>query len=93
MTAEDFKPYDYINPQHYKNYSVEVIDMMERIWGTEATIIHCEMTAFKYRMRLGTKPEQPVERDLEKATWYENKAKELRQKERINDTSKDPCRF
>lgn len=36
------------------------------------------MNAFKYRMRLGLKPEQSVERDLEKANWYEQKAKELR---------------
>jgi hypothetical protein len=36
------------------------------------------MTAFKYRMRLGLKPDQPIGRDLEKAMWYENKANELR---------------
>jgi hypothetical protein len=36
------------------------------------------MNAFKYRMRLGDKPEQPIERDLEKAKWYENMAKKYR---------------
>lgn len=72
--------YDHINPQHYKNYSKEVIDMMVDIWGIQNTITHCEITAFKYRMRIGNKPDQPIERDLEKARWYENKAKELKAK-------------
>lgn len=70
--------YDYINPDHYKKWSKEVIDMMIAIWGTTKVAIHCEMCAFKYRMRLGDKPNQPAERDLEKARWYENKAKELK---------------
>ena len=35
------------------------------------------MTAFKYRMRIGNKPDQPLERELAKAKWYEDKAKEL----------------
>jgi hypothetical protein len=72
--------YDYISPDHYKGSNKETIEMMEDIWGTEALIAHCEMCAFKYRMRLGKKPEQPIERDLEKAFWYENKAKELKNK-------------
>lgn len=72
------KEYDYINPDHYKNFSIEVIDMMVSIWGLEATAVHCEMCAFKYRMRMGTKPDQPVDRDLKKVEWYLEKAKELR---------------
>ena len=70
--------YDFINPEHYKQGSMEVIDMMKLLWGTEALILHCEMTAFKYRMRAGRKPDQPIERDLEKARWYDDKAKKLR---------------
>jgi len=72
--------YDYINPSHYQKGGKEVIDMMEDIWGPEKLIAHCEMCAFKYRMRVGDDPNQPVERDLEKARWYENKAQELRVK-------------
>jgi len=52
--------------------------MMKLLWGTEALILHCEMTAFKYRMRAGRKPDQSIERDLEKARWYDDKAKKLR---------------
>ena len=70
--------YDFINPEHYKQGSMEVIDMMKLLWGTEALILHCEMTAFKYRMRAGRKPDQSIERDLEKARWYDDKAKKLR---------------
>jgi hypothetical protein len=70
--------YDFINPNHYKQSGKEVIDMMLDIWGKEKLIAHCEMTEFKYRMRAGLKPEQSVERDLEKAQWYANKAKQLR---------------
>jgi len=69
---------DHINPNHYKNYSVEVIDMMVAIYGKERVADHCEITAFKYRQRMGTKPDQPIERDLKKEKWYLDKAKELR---------------
>ena len=70
--------YDYINPSHYNSGGKETFEKMIDIWGVEAFISHCEMTAFKYRMRLGLKPDQPIGRDLEKAMWYENKANELR---------------
>lgn len=72
--------YDFVNPDHYKQNSKEVIDMMVDIWGKEAVSIHCEITAFKYRMRIGNKPDQPIEQDLKKAQWYEAKAKELKTK-------------
>ena len=75
---DEVKEYDFINPNHYKQGSKEVIEMMELIWGKESLGAYCEMNAFKYRMRLGLKPEQSVEIDLEKANWYEQKAKELR---------------
>lgn len=57
--------------------------MMEAIYGTEATITFCEMTAFKYRMRVGTKPDNSIEQDLQKERWYLNKAKELRAKIKV----------
>ena len=70
--------YDFVNPEHYKQGSMEVIDMMKLLWGTEALILHCEMSEFKYRMRLGRKPDQPTDRDLQKANWYLEKANKLR---------------
>lgn len=70
--------YDYINPSHYRINGKETFDMMVLIWGVDNAIAHCEMTAFKYRIRAGKKPNQPIAQELEKAKWYENKAKELR---------------
>ena len=70
---------DAINPSHYKQYPFEAIEMMEKIWGVEKTIAYCEMTAFKYRMRLGHKDE--VEQEMGKEKWYLDKAEELRNKQ------------
>ena len=70
--------YEYVNhPQHYNNYDMEVIEMMEKIFGRQATKSFCLLNAFKYRMRAGTKPNIPAEQDLAKEQWYLNKAKEL----------------
>lgn len=66
---------DNINPAHYKQNSIEVIEMMIRIWGAEKVAIHCEITAFKYRMRAGYKAD--VQEEINKAKWYEEKAKYL----------------
>ena len=71
--------YEMVNsPAHYNRYSVEVIEMLRRIYGTEATALFCEMTAFVYRMRMGTKPDNPIEQELAKEEWNLNKAKEFR---------------
>lgn len=65
------------HPSHYNNYSVEVIEMFRRIFGDEMTAKWCEMTALKYRMRMGTKENNPIEQDLAKEKWYLNKSKEI----------------
>ena len=77
--AVENKPYEMVDhPKHYNTYDIETIEMMLRIWGPEATALWCTMTAFKYRMRMGTKPTSPVAEDLEKETWYLNKANEIK---------------
>jgi hypothetical protein len=65
------------HPQHYNNYEYEVIDMMRKIYGDEKTAIFCELNAFKYRMRMGTKPTSPINEDLKKEQWYLKKKKEI----------------
>lgn len=78
--------YEMVNhPKHYNLYEKEVIDMMVDIWGLDNTATWCEMTAFKYRMRMGTKPENPIQQDLDKEKWYLDKARELRSK--LNSTT------
>ena len=65
--------YDFINPNHYKKGSKEVYEMMIDVFGIEAYKKFCEMNAFKYRMRLGNKPGEDVQRELDKIKWYEDK--------------------
>lgn len=65
------------HPQHYNNYEYEVIDMMRKIYGDEKTAIFCELNAFKYRMRMGTKPTSPIQEDLKKEQWYLKKKQEI----------------
>jgi hypothetical protein len=67
------------HPTHYNQYDVEVIDMIIRIWGPEAAALWCDITAFKYRMRMGTKPDNSIEQDIKKEQWYLNKSKEIRE--------------
>lgn len=70
--------YEHVNhPSHYNNYDKEVIDMMINIWGKEQTAIFCKLNAFKYRMRMGTKPENDILQDLKKEKWYLAKYNEL----------------
>ena len=70
--------YDEVKADHYRQFPIETIELMARIWGRRAAARWCEMTAFKYRMRLGQKPTTTVEKDIEKEKWYLDKAKQLR---------------
>lgn len=72
------EPYEMVNhPSHYNSSSIETIEKMIRIWGYEKTAIWCEMTAFKYRDRIGNKPGNSLEQEMGKIKWYESKANEL----------------
>lgn len=84
--TETSTQYEYVNhPSHYNNYSMEVIDMMLKIWGPENAATFCEMNAYKYRMRLGLKPENPIDQDLKKEKWYLDKAKSIRKEYNLPD--------
>lgn len=73
--------YEEVNhPDHYNVYDVEVVDMMERIFGIEETMSWCKLNAFKYRMRAGEKPTSTLEKDIKKEKWCLNKYKELKSK-------------
>lgn len=72
--------YEMVNhPSHYNQYDIEVIDMIIKIWGPEAAALWCDITAFKYRMRMGAKPDNSIEQDIKKEQWYLNKSKEIRE--------------
>lgn len=75
---EENPVYEMVNhPSHYNKYDIEVIDMMRRIWGDEEVMIWCKLTAFKYRMRLGEKPDNSIKQDLDKENFYLSYYKEL----------------
>ena len=76
-----------VRPDHYKQNNKEVWEMMLDIWGPGAFIAYCEINAFKYRMRAGHKPNNPIEQEIKKANWYEQKAIEIA--ERYNALPKD----
>jgi DNA polymerase III delta prime subunit len=61
---------------HSNQMSIEVFDMMEAIWGREALMTFCEMNEFEYRMRMGIKPEQPIEAYLKKYSELKSKINE-----------------
>jgi selenocysteine lyase/cysteine desulfurase len=68
------------HPSYYNQYPIEVIDMMERIFGLENTELWCVMTAFKYRMRMGHKDD--IQQDMEKEQWYLRRAESLRYRQK-----------
>jgi len=67
------------NATHYSDQRINVIRILEVVWGTKATMMFCEMNAFKYRMRVGKKDD--VSQELTKTEWYEKMAQYLRNKE------------
>ena len=63
-----------------QRYDLETIEMMRKIWGDEAVAQWCEMTAFKYRMRMGHKDD--IQQDMEKEQWYLRRAESLRYRQK-----------
>ena len=67
---------EYVNhPYHYNN-KYECIDVMEDVFGQEATFNFCLLNAFKYLYRCLRKHNSPTE-DIKKAIWYLNKTLQL----------------
>lgn len=60
---------DMVNhPNHYANYDVECIDVIEMIPHLKDNYhLGC---AFKYLWRAGVKDESAFEQDIQKAIWY-----------------------
>nr|DAJ12218.1 MAG TPA: nucelotide kinase [Bacteriophage sp.] len=69
---------DMVNhPKHYnRSGRKECIEEMIDIWGKEKVAMWCEMTAYKYKYRIGLK-DNPMQ-EQGKIDWYENKARELK---------------
>lgn len=73
---------DMVNhPSHYNLPDrKECIDEMIDIYGLKDVAKWCEITAYKYKYRAGHKGSM-VE-DMSKATWYTDKARELKSRRR-----------
>lgn len=63
------------HPSHYNQGQKEVISLMIELFGKKPMYHFCLLSAFKYRMRAGYKGDAAT--DIQKAMWYEAKAKEL----------------
>lgn len=72
----EHKPNNVNHPSHYNQGGMECIDEMVLIFGVEATMHFCLCNAWKYRYRANAKNGKE---DLEKANWYINKYKELKE--------------
>lgn len=68
----DFDPVS--RPRHYADGNIECIDAMEDVFGVEAVKHFCLCNAFKYHWRHDKKGGNE---DIEKATWYMDKYREL----------------
>ena len=69
------------HPSHYNLPNrKECIDEMIDIYGLKDVAKWCEITAYKYKYRAGHKGS--VVEDMSKASWYIDKARELKSKRR-----------
>lgn len=60
---------------HYAENRLNAIVKYERVYGTLAIMTFCEITADRYRERIGKKDNQSPEQELLKIRWYEKAAK------------------
>ena len=81
-TPENLEPkYDYVNPSHYvQEDGRQTWERMLDMWTLEEVALWCEMTVFKYQDRVGKKPNEDIATENAKIDWFNEKAKELRNK-------------
>ncbi len=66
------KPYEMVHqPTHYDFFNLAVIEVIKRTLSWEEYIGFLKGNSLKYRLRLGSKPNQPIYQELKKAKWYE----------------------
>jgi len=71
---ENQENYDYIKPQHYKlfNDNNDAIEILKAFLTTEQLKGFLIGNILKYQLRLGKKPNEPIERDQNKIKWLQN---------------------
>lgn len=73
------------NASHYSAKRLNSIVKFERVYGTLAVMTFCEITADRYRERVGKKDNQSIEQEVLKMNWYENAANYYFQKMNTKD--------
>lgn len=69
FVAEEDRNQKYVqHPQHYKQYPVEVIDIIRHVLGPEGFTAYCIGNELKYRLRAGYKGD--AAQDIAKAMKY-----------------------
>ena len=79
ISEEKSKDYDFIKPQHYKLWkdNNDVNDVIKATLSKEELIGFYKGNILKYQLRLGKKPNEPIERDIEKIKWYQEQLNQL----------------
>lgn len=62
------------NASHYDSNRLNSMVKFERVYGTLAVMLFCEISADKYRERIGKKEGQSLEQEVLKIEWYEKAA-------------------
>jgi len=70
MTMPYVKP-DVEKPLHYHFFGEDTMPMIEKILGTEGYLGFLKGNALKYRLRVGKKEGNSIEKDIAKAMYYE----------------------
>jgi hypothetical protein len=74
IEPEDLGEEDNINPSHYQDGGIEIIDVVEAKATPEEFEGYCKWSAFVYISRAGKKKNTSATEDKQKAVWYLNKS-------------------
>ncbi len=71
--------YNFIEPSHYKLWkdNNDVNDVIKSSLKKSEYIGFIKGNILKYQLRLGKKPNEPIERDKEKIKWYQEQLNNL----------------
>jgi len=71
--------YNYIKPSHYSLWDgCEVFDILKKVLTKEEYKGFCKGNILKYQLRIGKKPNEPIERDRKKIEIYEKELNKIK---------------
>ena len=72
----ELEHYNYIKPTHYELWrGCEAFDILKKVLTEEEFKGFCKGNILKYQLRIGKKPNEPIERDRNKIKIYEEELK------------------